>query len=74
MQPKFSRVPFLKTLVAVVGGNIIYLYIRKWLPESLRHEPFRLDWGIVADFWICVALWGLLDLAHHIVRKLRGGP
>ncbi|HVN82837.1 MAG TPA: hypothetical protein VMW38_27895 [Terriglobia bacterium] len=74
MQPKFRLLPFLKSLVAVVGGNIVYLYIRKWLPESLRHEPFRLDWGIVADFWICVALWGLLDLAHNVVRKLRSGP
>jgi hypothetical protein len=73
MQQRLRRVSLLKTLVAVVGGNVIYLYLRKWLPESLRHKPFHLDWGILADFWICVALWGLLDLAHNAARKLRRG-
>jgi len=73
MQQRLSRVSLLKTTVAVVGGNLIYLYVKESLPESLRHRPFRMDWGILADFWICVALWGLLDLAHNAVRKLRRG-
>ena len=71
MQQRVQRISLLKTLVAVVGGNVIYLCVRKWLPESLRHQPFRLDWGILADFWICVALWGFLDLAHNVVRTWR---
>ena len=71
MQQRVQRISLLKTLIAVVGGNVIYLYVRKWLPESLRHQPFRMDWGILADFWICVALWGFLDLAQNVVRTWR---
>ena len=69
-----ARLSLLKSFIAVVGGNMIYLSAKKWFPEPLRHQPFSLDWGIVADFWICVALWGLLDLLHNLAKKTRRPP
>jgi hypothetical protein len=69
-----TRLSLLKSLIAVMGGNLVYLSAKKWLPEPLRHQPFHLDWGILADFWICVALWGLLDLLHNFARKSRRIP
>ena len=71
MQQRLRRSSLLKSLIAVIGGNLIYLYVKQWLPEPLKHRPFHLDWGILADFWICVALWGLLDLAHNFLLKSR---
>ena len=50
-----------KTLVAVLAGNLIYFGILSpYLPPSARHTPYRLDWGLVVDFWICLACYGLL--------------
>ncbi|MBI4464987.1 MAG: hypothetical protein HY647_09810 [Acidobacteria bacterium] len=50
-----------KTLVAVLGGNFLYFGILyPYLPPGARHHPFHLDWGLAIDFWICVALYGLL--------------
>jgi hypothetical protein len=74
MVQRSGRLPLLKSLIAVVGGNLVYLYAKKWLPEPLRHQPFHLDWGILADFWTCVALWGLLDLLHKFANKSRQIP
>ena len=51
-----------KTFTAVLGGNFLYFGILyPYLPAVARPRPFRLlDWGLVIDFWICVALYGLL--------------
>ncbi len=50
-----------KTLVAILGGNLIYFgLLFPYLPPAARHRPYRLDWGLVVDFWICLALYGLL--------------
>lgn len=50
-----------KTLVAVLGGNLIYYaLLYRWLPANLRHRRNQLDLGIVLDFWICLFVYGLL--------------
>ena len=49
-----------RTLAAVLGGNLLYFGILyPYLPAAARHRPYGLDWGLVIDFWICVALYGL---------------
>ncbi|HKD14284.1 MAG TPA: hypothetical protein VKE71_07010 [Candidatus Angelobacter sp.] len=63
---KFSWRRFFIALGAVVVGNVIYLLLMPWLPENARHAAFRLDWGLVLDFWICVVVFNLLLL---ITRK-----
>ncbi len=54
---------FLKSLVAVLIGNAVYfLAVMPHLPARGRHVPFRLDVGLLVDFWVCVAVYGLLEL------------
>ena len=51
-------------LVAVLGGNIIYLAIEPQLPNPLRHRMFQVDLGLAIDFLICVSLYGLIRLVR----------
>lgn len=57
---KFSWRRFFIALAAVLLGNAIYLLLLPVLPERARHDPFRMDWGLVLDFWICVVVFNLL--------------
>jgi hypothetical protein len=51
-------------LLAVLGGNVVYLFMEPQLPMAMRHRIFRIDWGLALDFGICVALYGLVRLAR----------
>jgi Zn-dependent protease len=59
---KFSWRRFLIALAAVVIGNAIYLLLMPFLPAKAKHAPFRPDWGLVLDFWICLVIFNLLLL------------
>ena len=53
----------MKALFAVVFGNALYfLVLLPHLPVAGRHRPNRLDWGLLVDFWVCLAMYGLVDL------------
>ena len=39
-----------EALAAVLIGNAVYFGAADYLPAALRHHPFRLDVGLVADF------------------------
>jgi ABC-type uncharacterized transport system permease subunit len=53
----------LKQLVAVVIGSVLYFFVlMPHLPPAARHEPFRLDWGLLVNAWVCLVLYGLLEL------------
>jgi H+/gluconate symporter-like permease len=53
----------LKYLIAIVLGNVIYFFaILPHVPPVGRHQPFRLDLGLLIDLWICVACWGVIEL------------
>ena len=52
-------------LIAILGGNIIYLFIEPQLPQVFRHRLFRVDLGLAVDFFICA-------LAYALVRQFRG--
>ena len=61
---------WLNALVAVLLGNVVYfLLLAPHLPSVGRHRPNHLDWGLVVDFWTCLAMYGLVDL---IARKVLG--
>ena len=50
-----------KILAAVLGGNLLYFgVLYPYLPPAARHRPSELDLGLLVDFWICLALYGLL--------------
>jgi hypothetical protein len=51
-------------LVAVLGGNIIYLAVEPQLPTPLRHRMFQVDLGLALDFLICVLLYGVIRLVR----------
>jgi hypothetical protein len=51
-------------LVAVLAGNIAYLFIEPQLPAAMRHRMFRVDLGLAIDFLMCVALYGLVRLVR----------
>lgn len=61
---------FWQALAAVVLGNAVYfllLYAR--LPPRAQHQPGRLDWGLVVDFWVCLFVWGVLEMILRRVRR-----
>jgi hypothetical protein len=58
-----------KLLTAVLGGNLLYFgVLYPYLPAAARHRPSRLDWGLVVDFWICLAVFGLLAFSFRRKR------
>jgi hypothetical protein len=60
---------FLKSLLAILAGNGIYFVIISYLPPTLQHQPFQIDWGLATDFWLCVCCWGILDLLENLQWK-----
>ncbi len=61
---------FAKALVAVVAGNAIYfLAVMPHLPLRAQHQPNRIDLGLVIDFWVCLAVWGIVEVVARSVRK-----
>ena len=51
-------------LVAILAGNIIYLFLEPQLPPVMRHRLSRVDLGLGIDFVICAAVYGLVRLAR----------
>ena len=61
------RQTFLKSLVAVVTGNLIYyLVLMPVLPLAGRHRPRHLDLGLLIDFWVCLVVVGFIELWGRI--------
>ena len=53
---------FWRSLIAVLAGNLIYFSLMRFLPERAQHQPNRLDWGLVVDFWVCLVCYGIVRL------------
>jgi hypothetical protein len=59
----------LKQFAAVALGSLLYFFVlMPHLPEKARHEPFRIDWGLLVDAWLCLVIYGLIEL---IIRRWR---
>jgi hypothetical protein len=54
-----------QALLAVVLGNVVYFLLAPSLPPVARHHPFRLDLGMVLDFWFCLVAYGLIRSARR---------
>lgn len=62
----------LKQAAAVVLGSLLYFFAQSpHLPPAARHTPFRLDWGLLIDAWICLVIYGLIELAMRFRRVHR---
>lgn len=60
----------LKQLAAIVVGNIVYFFLlMPHLPPAGRHNPDRLDLGLLVDFWVCVVIYGVIELIARRRRK-----
>jgi ABC-type uncharacterized transport system permease subunit len=58
---------WLEYLVAVVLGNAIYYFsLFRHLPTSLQHQGFQMDAGVLVDFVVCVAVYGLIRLGSSL--------
>lgn len=58
-------VNLLQALVAIVLGNVAYLYLLPSLPPAARHRPFHVDLGSAVDFWFCLVAYGLIRTARR---------
>ena len=56
----FSWRQFWHSLAAIVLGNTVYFGFYRYLPPAGRHVPYRIDWGLAIDFWVCLVFYGLL--------------
>lgn len=53
----------LKQTIAVIAGNLLYFFLlMPHLPPAARHRPDKLDLGLIVDFWICVVVYGVIEL------------
>ena len=60
---------WLEYLVAILLGNAIYYFsLVPYLPESLRHQGFVIDGGVLVDFVVCVLVYGLIRLGARVRR------
>lgn len=55
-------------LVAILIGNIAYLFLEPQLPEVMRHRLFRVDPGLGVDFLLCAGAYGLVRLVRGPVE------
>ena len=61
---------FLKALIAVVAGNLLYFFVlTPILPLRARHTIFQIDFGLIVDFWVCIVVFGIVDLLFRRVKS-----
>jgi hypothetical protein len=55
-----GAINFIHALVAVLAGNAVYFLLVRYMPPGVRHVPFRIDLGLVVDFWLCLVAFGMI--------------
>jgi hypothetical protein len=56
----------LKQAIAVVLGNLLYFFVlMRYLPPAGRHRTDRLDLGLLVDFWVCLVVYGVIELVDR---------
>jgi hypothetical protein len=60
----------LKQLIAVVVGGLLYFFVlTPHLPLAGRHQPFRIDIGLLVDAWVCLVLYGAIEWVDRKWRR-----
>jgi len=66
---------WIEYLVAILIGNGIYFAVlHPTLPAALRHEPYRVDAGLLIDFACCVLVYAAIRLGARHARKEAASP
>jgi hypothetical protein len=60
---------FWHSFFAVVIGNAIYFALLPHLPPRAQHKPMAIDWGLAVDFWLCLLLYGLIELGKKAWQR-----
>jgi hypothetical protein len=60
---------WLKYLIAIILGNGLYFALNPYLPEAARHHIYKLDLGTLVDFWLCLVVYGLLELGAFLRKR-----
>lgn len=68
---KQTRVNLLQSFIAVVAGNAVYFLLMPHLPPAARHDPAKLDLGVLVDFWFCVVFLGAIKTLARPKGKSR---
>lgn len=63
-----TRAKLIKYLVAIVLGNALYFALAPHLPPAAQHHSWTVDLGTIVDFWICLLVYGLLELGTFFRR------
>ena len=69
MSPNVAR--WIKFLIAILLGNALYFYLLPNLPPAARHKPFKVDFGTLVDLWLCLFMYGLIELGGFLQGRLR---
>lgn len=60
----------LKQLIAIVAGNLLYFFVlMPHLPPSGRHQPFKIDLGLLVDAWVCLVMYGIVEWLDRRWRR-----
>ena len=65
------RIPWLKYLTAILLGNGLYFALSPYLPPAAQHHTRSVDLGTIVDFWVCLFIYGVLELGATWDRKRR---
>lgn len=65
MSKQSVLVNFVQALAAVILGNVAYFLLAPSFPPMARHHPFRVDLGMLVDFWFCLVAYGLIRTARR---------
>ncbi len=53
----------IRSAVAVLVGNFVYFRIlTPFLPPAAHHAPYQWDLGLLLDAWVCLVVYGLVEL------------
>ena len=65
MSKQSVLINFVQALAAVILGNVAYFLLAPTFPPIARHHPFRVDLGMLVDFWFCLVAYGLIRTARR---------
>lgn len=56
----------MRWLLIILLGNGLYFALFPYLPPAARHRGFSLDLGTLVDFWFCLIVFGIFELAAFL--------